>query len=61
MMLSEELSNINAGVFINGVYVGSPMFADDLTVLSRMKSGIFNKMLKCTYDYRLCVDLYLIQ
>ena len=43
--LMEELNNTNAGVFINGVYFGSPMFADDLTMLSKMKSGL-DKMLE---------------
>ena len=48
--LIEELNNITTGVFINGVYFGSPMFADDLTMLSRMKSGL-EKMLECAWDY----------
>ena len=30
--LMKELNNPNVGVFINGVYFGSPMFADDLTI-----------------------------
>ena len=42
-----ELNNTKVGVFINGVYFGSPMFADDLTMFSRMKSGL-DRMLECT-------------
>ena len=48
--LIEELNNTKVGVFINGVYFGSPMFADDLTMLSRMKSGL-DRMLECTWEY----------
>ena len=44
--LMKELNNTNAGVFISGVYFGSPMFADDLTMLSKMNSGL-DKMLQC--------------
>ena len=35
---------------INGVYFGSPMFADDSDMLSRMKSGL-ERMLECTWEY----------
>ena len=38
--LITELGNINAGVSINKVNVGSPMFADDLTLLARVKWGL---------------------
>ncbi len=48
--LIEELSNIKAGIFIDTVYFGSPMFADDLTMLARMKSGL-DKMLGCALEY----------
>ena len=48
--LMKELNDTNTGVFINGVYFGSPMFADDLTMLSRMKSGL-DKMLECAWEY----------
>ena len=48
--LIEELNNTKVGVCINGVYFGSPMFADDLTMLSRMKSGL-DRMLECTWEY----------
>ena len=48
--LMKELNNTNTGVFINGVYFGSSMFADDLTMPSRMKSGL-NKMLECSWEY----------
>ena len=48
--LIEELSNIEAGIFIDTVYFGSPMFADDLTMLARMKSGL-DKMLGCALEY----------
>ncbi|CAB4019992.1 Hypothetical predicted protein [Paramuricea clavata] len=48
--LIEELSNIKSGICINTVYFGSPMFADDLTMLSRMKSGL-DKMLRCPSEY----------
>ena len=46
-----KLNSTKVGVFIiNGVYFGSPMFADDLTMLSRMKSGL-DRMLECTWEY----------
>ena len=45
-----ELDNTKVGVFINGVYFRSPMFADDLIMLSRMKSGL-DRMLECTWEY----------
>ena len=43
-----ELNNTKVGVIVNDVYFGSPMFADDLTMLSRMKSGL-DRMLECTW------------
>ena len=43
--LIEELKNTKAGVFLGTLYFGSPMFADDLTMLSRLKSGL-GKMLE---------------
>ena len=33
-----------------GAYFGSSMFADNLTTLSRMKSGL-DRMLECTWEY----------
>ena len=33
--LIEELQRPNAGISLNTVYLGSPVFADDLTMLSR--------------------------
>jgi hypothetical protein len=48
--LIEELSNVESGICINTVYFGSPMFEDDLTMLSRMKSGL-DKMLRCASEY----------
>ena len=38
--LITELKNTNAGVTISKVNVGSPMFADDLTLLARVKWGL---------------------
>ena len=43
--LIEELKNTKAGVFLGTLYFGSPMFADDLTMLSRLRSGL-GKMLE---------------
>ena len=48
--LIRELNNTKVGVIVNGVYFGLPMFADDLTMLSRMKSGL-DRMLECTCEY----------
>ena len=48
--LIEELSNIKSGICISTLYFGSPMFADDLTMLARMKSGL-DKMLGCASEY----------
>ena len=38
--LIEDLQSLHAGVSLHIVYLGSPMFADDLTMLSRTKSGL---------------------
>ena len=38
------------GVVLYGMYCGSTMFADDLTLLSRLKNGL-DRMLKLLYDY----------
>lgn len=35
-----ELSTSKLGIAINSLHYGSPMFADDLTMLSRLKSGL---------------------
>ncbi|CAB4022672.1 Hypothetical predicted protein, partial [Paramuricea clavata] len=48
--LIEELQRTNAGISLNTVYLGSPMFADNLTMLSRKKSGL-DKMLQTSWEY----------
>jgi hypothetical protein len=48
--LIEELSYIKSGTCINTVYFRSPMFADNLTMLACMKSGL-DKMLGCASEY----------
>lgn len=48
--LIEELNRINAGISLYSTYYGSPMFADDLTMLSRMKSGL-DRMLQTAWEY----------
>ena len=48
--LIEELKNTKAGIFLGSLYFGSPMFADDLTMLSRLKSGL-DRMLKTAWEY----------
>lgn len=40
------------GVVLYGMYYGSPMYADDITMLSRLKNGL-DRMLKLLYDYGL--------
>ncbi|CAB4026160.1 Hypothetical predicted protein, partial [Paramuricea clavata] len=48
--LIEELKNTKAGSFLGSLYFGLPMFADDLTMLSRLKSGL-DRMLKTAWEY----------
>jgi hypothetical protein len=48
--LIEQLKNTKAGIFLGSLYFGSPMFADDLTMLSRPKSGL-DRMLKTAWEY----------
>ena len=57
--LIRKLNNTKIGVFINDVYFGSPLFTDDLTMLSRMKSGL-DRMLECTWEYSISGDLNLL-
>ena len=51
--LIEELNYINAGICIHSAFFGAPMFADDLTILSRLKSGL-DKMLQTSSEYSKC-------
>lgn len=46
------LQRTGLGIVIHDMYYGSPMFADDLTMLSRLKSGL-DQMLKSLHDYSL--------
>lgn len=48
--LIQELDRINAGISLNSVCYGSPMFADDLTMLSRMKPGL-DRMLQTAWNF----------
>ena len=45
-----ELEKSGWRVFLYHRFYGSPMFADDLTVLSRLKSGL-DQLLNCLNDY----------
>ena len=38
--LIKELESLSARIMIYNSYVGSSMFADDLTVMSRLKNGL---------------------
>jgi hypothetical protein len=40
------------GVVVYGMYYGSPMYADDLTMISRLKNGL-DLMLTLLVDYGL--------
>lgn len=46
------LQRTGLGIVIHDMYYGSPMFADDLTMLSRLKFGL-DQMLKSLHDYSL--------
>lgn len=48
--LIEELHRTNAGISLHRVYLGSPMFADNLTMLTRVKSGL-DTMLYSAWRY----------
>ena len=48
--LFTELEKSGWGVFLYHRFYGSPMFADDLTVLSRLKSAL-DQLLSCSNDY----------
>ena len=48
--LIEDLQSLDAGVSLHTVHLGSPMFADDLTLLSRTKSGL-DKLLQTSWEY----------
>lgn len=48
--LITELEQTGWGVFLYRMFYGSPMFADDITVLSRVKVGLDN-LLKCLNEY----------
>ena len=50
--LIEDLQSLDAGVSLHAVYLGSPMFADDFTMLSRTKSGL-DKLLQTSWEYTL--------
>ena len=57
--LKSERNNTMVRVFVNGVYFGSHMIADDLIIISRMKSEL-DRMLECTWKYSISGDLNLI-
>lgn len=48
--LISGLENKCWGVFLYHTFYGAPMFADDLTVLSRLKTGL-DRLLSCLHDY----------
>ncbi|CAB4018784.1 Hypothetical predicted protein [Paramuricea clavata] len=47
-----ELEKLSTGIVIQNLFVGSPMFADDLTLMSRLKRGLDN-MLVQVHNYSL--------
>ena len=49
--LIELLESAKSGVTISNIYFGSSMFADDLTMISRMKNGLV-RMLEVLNIYR---------
>ena len=46
------LRTAQVGAVVSGVHSGSPMYADDLTTISRLKNGL-DKMLDLLFDYGL--------
>ncbi|CAB4039066.1 Hypothetical predicted protein [Paramuricea clavata] len=41
-----ELEKLSTGIVIQNLFVGSPMFADDLTLMSRLKRGLDNMLVQ---------------
>ena len=41
-----ELEKLSTGIVIQNLFVGSPMFADDLTLMSRLKPGLDNMLVQ---------------
>ena len=50
--LIKELQKLSTGIAIHNLYTGSPMFADDLTLMSRLKRGL-DSMLAQAHQYSL--------
>ena len=50
--LIKELQTLSTGIVIHNLYIGSPMFADELTLMSRLKRGL-DSMLVQVHQYSL--------
>jgi hypothetical protein len=47
-----ELEKLSTGIVIQNLFVGSPKFADDLTLMSRLKRGLGNMLVE-VHNYSL--------
>jgi hypothetical protein len=47
-----QLEKLSTGIVIQNLFVGSPMFADDLTLMSRLKRGLDNILVQ-VHNYSL--------
>ena len=51
---------LSTGIVIHNLHTGSPMFADDLTLMSRLKCGL-DSMFAQAHQYSLDGDLLLMK